>query len=141
MSSKKLKREDSFGWLIAVVSQQMGYSLDARLKKYGLNLSLWPTLFLLWQQEGYTQTELSKACQTRNYTTTRVLDKLEELELVARRPDPESRRAFRVYLTDKGRELEPELIAEAKAVNKEYLSKLDKNQRAQLMSLMQLLIS
>ncbi|WP_230425655.1 MarR family winged helix-turn-helix transcriptional regulator [Spartinivicinus ruber] len=141
MSSKKLKREDSFGWLIAVVSQQMGYSLDARLKKYGLNLALWPTLFLLWQQEGCTQTELAKACQTRNYTTTRVLDKLEELGLVERRPDPDSRRAFRIFLTEKGRELEPELIAEAKAVNKQYLSKLDKNQRAQLMSLMQLLVS
>lgn len=104
------------GWHVAVLARKMATQLDSELKKYGLKIAYWPTLFLLWEQEGLSQTELAQACMTEHYTTTRVLDKLESLGLIERRADPERRRTFRIYLTPKGRELEKPLTEAARGV-------------------------
>ncbi|KZM40474.1 hypothetical protein OA92_07635 [Marinomonas sp. SBI22] len=120
----KLPRHTSFGWLIAVLGGQMANGLDTRLKEIGLHIGLWPTLFALWEEEGLTQTELAHRCQTAHYTTTRVLDSLEKLELVERRAHPTSRRAFQIFLTEKGRSLEVEGTSRANECNQEFLSAL-----------------
>ncbi len=124
-SENSLPRHTSFGWLIAVLGGQLAAELDGKLKEIGLNITLWPTLFALWEEEGLTQAELAARCQTAHYTTTRVLDTLEKLELVERRKHPTSRRAYQIFLTPKGRELEAEGIALARACNREFLSPLN----------------
>jgi DNA-binding MarR family transcriptional regulator len=53
----------------------------------------------LLEKEGITQTELRKAVGVTGYTTTRTLDRMEEMEFVLRSPDPNSRRAHRIFLT------------------------------------------
>lgn len=133
----KLKREKSLGWLIAVLSEQMKTELDNRLKQHGLNIGLWPTLFALWQEEGLTQTELSKRCMTAHYTTTRTLDRMESMGLLERRADPDSRRSFRIYLTEKGKSFEAPLTGEAKSVNQMFMGRLSKLDGDQLVSLLQ----
>lgn len=137
---EKLQRRESLGWLIAVLAEQMMTGLDTRLKTHGLNIGFWPTLFALWEEEGLTQAELSKQCMTANYTTTRVLDRMTDLGLLERRTDPESRRSFRIYLTDKGRSLEATLTGEARSLNQSILSKLSDAEAAQLISLLQKVI-
>jgi len=137
---KKLARKDSLGWLIAVLSEQMKNELDTSLKKHGLNIGLWPTLFALWQEEGITQTELAKRCMTAHYTTTRTLDRMVSMGLVERHTDPESRRSFRIYLTKKGNSLEIPLTREAKTVNQIFINRLNKIDGEQLVSTLQKLV-
>lgn len=133
----ELRRKDSLGWHIAVLARKMAGQLDAELKKHDLKIAYWPTLFLLWEQEGLSQTELAEACHTEHYTTTRVLDKLEKLGLLVRRPDPDSRRTFRIYLTRKGHLLEEPLTRAAQRVNHKYLGRLPKAEQEQLLHLLQ----
>lgn len=137
---EKLQRRESLGWLVAVLAEQMKNELDSRLKKHGLNIGFWPTLFALWEEEGVTQAELSKRCMTANYTTTRVLDRMTELGLLERRADPESRRSFRIYLTEKGRSLEASLAGEARSVNRQILGKLSEPEADQLIALLHKII-
>ncbi len=125
----------SFGWQIAVLGAGMSDCLDRELKSIGLSIIQWPTLFALWEEDGITQSELTNRCNTAHYTTTRLLDSLEKMELVERRPHPTSRRAHLVYLTEKGRNLEKEAVAKARAVNTEFLSVLTKNEQEQVESL------
>ena len=131
----KLLRHKSFGWLIAVLGADMADSFNTRLKKIGLHLGLWPTLFTLWEGDGLTQTQLSKQCNTANYTTTRVLDALESIGLVERRAHASNRKIHLVYLTKQGRQLEKQATDQAKICNAEFLSELSAQEREQMMAM------
>lgn len=133
-------RRSSFGWLINVVANNASRTFDAELKKHGLTIALWPTLMCLWEEEGVTQTEISQKSKVENSTTTRTIDKLEKLGLVERQNDPNSRRSFRIFLTDKGRELKSDLIPIPVAINDKILSSLDKDEQKQLISLLQKMV-
>ncbi|MGF1742293.1 MarR family transcriptional regulator [Vibrio profundum] len=137
----KLSRPESFGWLVAVLGSQMASALDKKLKEMNLNLGLWPTLFALWEEEGLTQADLAVRCQTENYTTTRVIDSLEKLELVERKKHPTSRRAYQVFLTDKGHALEEEATTAAITCNDEFLSVLSETEKKQINELLVKIIS
>ncbi|KZN34637.1 MarR family winged helix-turn-helix transcriptional regulator [Pseudoalteromonas luteoviolacea] len=132
----KFSKNDSLGWHIAVLSKIMASMLEEELKKFDLKLAYWPTLMLLWEQEGQTQTDLTNGCQTNHYTTTRVLDKLEVCGLVERRLDPKNRRVFRIFLTDKGRELEAPLTQIATNINDQVLHKLEQKDQKVLLQLL-----
>ncbi|USD39725.1 MarR family transcriptional regulator [Ferrimonas sp. SCSIO 43195] len=97
---------------------------------------MWPTLMMLWEEEGLTQVELASRCMTAHYTTTRVLDSLEKKQLVERRKHPTSRRSHLIYLTDEGRALKSALIAEAMDVNDSLLSVLQPQEQQQFLSLL-----
>jgi len=132
----KLRRDESFGWLIAVLSKRLGEDFDARLQELGLRIGVWPTLFALWEEDGITQSVLAEKCQTAHYTTTRVLDELEDMQLVERRPHPTNRRATQVFLTDKGKALEEPAADQAIASNEKVLATLSKQDRSQLLALL-----
>ncbi|KXF81587.1 MarR family winged helix-turn-helix transcriptional regulator [Enterovibrio coralii] len=130
-------RQSSFGWLINVVAGQAEKQLDTELKKHGLTIALWPTMMCLWEEEGVTQREIAKKAKVESSTTTRTLDKLEKLELVERRADPDSRRNYRIFLTKKGKDLEALVSHLPIDINAALLSSLNEKEKAQLVDLLQ----
>lgn len=124
------------GWLIAVLGNEMAAALDARLKELGLKISMWPTLLMLWQEDGLTQTELSTRCRTAHYATTRTLDALEKKGLIERKQHPSSRRAHQVFLTEAGKALRHEGLKSAIETNEEFLSPLSENETQTLLKLL-----
>ncbi|GAL17680.1 transcriptional regulator MarR family [Vibrio maritimus] len=136
----EFNRQTSFGWLLNVVANHASKEFDKRLKDNGLTLALWPTLMCLWEKEGVTQREIAQMSKVESSTTTRTLDKLETLGLVERKPDPESRRSFRIYLTDEGKALKDKVIHLPVEVNRELLEDLDSAEQATLISLLQKLV-
>lgn len=136
----EFNRQTSFGWLLNVVANHASKEFDKRLKDNGLTLALWPTLMCLWEKEGVTQREIAQMSKVESSTTTRTLDKLETLGLVERKPDPESRRSFRIYLTDDGKALKNKVIHLPVEVNRELLEDLDSAEQATLISLLQKLV-
>ncbi|NRB66033.1 MAG: MarR family transcriptional regulator [Vibrio sp.] len=138
--SETFDRQSSFGWLINVVANDAAKTLDAELKKHGLTLALWPTLMCLWEEEGVTQRDIAQKSKVENSTTTRTLDKLESLGLVERHPDPNSRRAFRIYLTNEGRALKDTLVPIPIAINQKLLSVLEPEERGEIIRLLQKMV-
>ncbi|WCP69206.1 MarR family transcriptional regulator [Vibrio tubiashii] len=139
--SEKFDRQRSFGWLINVVANDAAKKLDTELKKHGLTIALWPPLMCLWEAEGVTQREIAQKSKVENSTTTRTLDKLENLGLVERQVDPNSRRSFRIYLTDEGRALREKLLPIPVGINQDILSSLESEERDELIRLMQKLVA
>ncbi|MCM5508081.1 MULTISPECIES: MarR family winged helix-turn-helix transcriptional regulator [Vibrio] len=139
--SETFDRQSSFGWLINVVANDAAKTFDTELKKHGLTLALWPTLMCLWEEEGVTQRDIAQKSKVENSTTTRTLDKLENLGLVKRQPDPNSRRAFRIYLTDEGRALKETLVPIPMAINQKLLSSLDPEERDEIIRLLQKMVA
>ncbi|CAH7201025.1 Transcriptional regulator, MarR family [Vibrio chagasii] len=138
---EEFDRPNSFGWLVNVVANKASKDFDVELKKYGLTIALWPTLMCLWEEEGLTQRDIAAKSKVENSTTTRTLDKLEKLDLVERRADPNSRRSFRIYLTEKGKELEKDIIPVPAHVNKELMSALDADEQQQMIGLLKKMVA
>lgn len=134
--TEKFERLDSFGWLINVLASQATKELDHELKPYNLTAALWPTMMCLWEQEGITQRDIAAKAKVENSTTTRTLDKLEKLGMVERKPDPNSRRSYHIYLTQKGRAMKPDLEQIPLQVNKKLLGNLSVEEQQILLPLL-----
>ena len=138
---EEFDRQNSFGWMINVIANKASKDFDLELKKHGLTIALWPTLMCLWEEEGVTQRDIAEKSKVENSTTTRTLDKLEKLELVERRADPNSRRSFRIYLTEKGKALEEVLIPIPIKLNKELMEALNTNEQQQIIGLLKKMVA
>lgn len=81
----------------------------ARVQKFLLEIGLTPgqgqarILSSLEAAGNVTQRELADECMMDVTTMSRTLDRLEEKGLIRREKDPESRRAYRIGLTDAGK--------------------------------------
>ncbi len=138
--NNEFARESSFGWLLNVVANHASKEFDQRLKEKGLTLALWPTLMCLWEKEGINQREIAQMSKVESSTTTRTIDKLETLGLVERQPDPDSRRSFKIYLTNEGRALKKEVIHLPLEVNQQLLDPLTEQEQASMIQLLQKLV-
>lgn len=138
--TENFDRETSFGWMMNVIANQAKKKIDIELKKHGLTVALWSTMMCLWEGEGLTQCNISAKSKVENSTTTRIIDKLEKLGLVERRIDLNSRRSFRIYLTEQGQALKETLLYIPMAVNKEMLNPLEESEQKEMIRLLQKMI-
>jgi MarR family transcriptional regulator, transcriptional regulator for hemolysin len=83
--------------------------IDTRAKGRGTTRAQWIVLFRLRQQEGLSQVDLAEVLELQPISLVRLLDRLVEQGLLERRPDPNDRRANRLFLTGSGRRLVDDL--------------------------------
>lgn len=91
--------------------------LSAHLEQYGVSVPQSFVLFCLLEEDGSTLKEIGTRAQIDSSSMTVLVDKLENEGLVERRLDQQDRRAIRVYLTDKGRQLGLEVLNAGMAFN------------------------
>ena len=85
-------------------------ALQARIERSGVTLGMWYFLRVLWDGDGLTQSELSRRIGTMEPTTLSAIAGMEQAGIVRRERDPADRRKIKVFLTEKGRALEAELL-------------------------------
>jgi DNA-binding MarR family transcriptional regulator len=85
---------------------------------------------------GFTFVELSRLLLVTSGNLTGIVDRLEDQQLVRRRPDPHDRRVIRVALTDKGRRMTDGMLPVHAADIDEILSFMPRSALAQLNSLL-----
>jgi MarR family transcriptional regulator for hemolysin len=83
--------------------------IDHRARARGTTHAQWIVLFRLRQQEGLSQVDLADLLELQPISLVRLLDRLVEQGLLERRPDPRDRRANRLFLTRRGRQLVDDL--------------------------------
>lgn len=116
-------REDSLGFLLADVSRLMRRSFEQRLTG-PLTLSQARALVHIARNEGCRQVELADQLEVKPITLARLIDQLEQGELVERRADPEDRRAYRLYLREKAKQTLRDIRDVAAATHAEALRDL-----------------
>jgi DNA-binding MarR family transcriptional regulator len=97
--------DDNIGSMIAQVARLMRRSFDERARSIGVTRPQWQVLTLLARHEGINQGGLAELLEVEPITLGRMIDRLQEAAIVERRPDPADRRAWRLFLTDKGNQL------------------------------------
>lgn len=89
------------GFRLHDVARMMRRDFDRRAREGGLTRARWQVLWHLAKCEGIHQAGLAELLGVAPISLTRQLDRLEEEGLVERRSDPDDRRRFRLYLTDR----------------------------------------
>lgn len=79
--------------------------VNKRLKQYGLRSGLFYFILELTNQDSMTMQDLSRAVNVDNGYTTRMINKLVELEYVEKVLNPSDSRSSIVFLTAKGKEI------------------------------------
>ena len=72
---------------------------DQKARRFGQTRAQWAVLLRLERREGLKQSDLAEDLDIQPITLTRLVDRLCDNGLIERRPDPNDRRAKRLYLT------------------------------------------
>lgn len=101
---------DNLGALIADVSHLLRRAFDERARDIGVSRPQWRVLTMLRRHEGINQGGLAELIEVEPITLCRMVDRLQEADLVERRADPADRRAWRLFLTARARALLEDML-------------------------------
>ncbi len=107
-----------------------------RVEHLGVTASQAMVLNFLGEEDCIPQHALGQKVQITSATMTGILDRLEKMDLVERRPQPGDRRAFLACLTEKGIEYAKEIHSTMVDANEEFLSRLSQEQSNTLRDLL-----
>jgi DNA-binding MarR family transcriptional regulator len=134
--------EDPRGWVTRVATTSLRF--HARIEKrmaealavHGLTLPQFDVLATLWHGEGITQQELAERLLVTKGNVVGLIDRVSAAGWVERRPDPDDRRANRLYLTEAGRALLAKAWPCQVALNEKVYGSLKEGELAQLHGLL-----
>jgi DNA-binding MarR family transcriptional regulator len=128
-----------FGWTFHDVFRLFQRSWNRRLRESGLGISPAQCRVLteVYDQGGLTQTALAEGVEMDKAPLGRLLDRLEEMGLVDRKPDPADRRARLVFHTEKAEALDEPMWGTARGIFETALHGLSDVERTQLLSLLE----
>ncbi|WP_073248701.1 MarR family winged helix-turn-helix transcriptional regulator [Shimia gijangensis] len=133
----KAAREGSFGFLVQLLARDLDARMKEALKEIGVEVKIFANLMMLYEEDGINQRALGERLNFPEYFTSRNIDAMVEAGYVERRQDPNSRRSYLIFLTDKGREKASQLPAKIKAVNDSVLAELTEQEKADVIKLLQ----
>jgi len=128
--------EKSVGFLLAKAHQKLYGRFRDLLAPHGLTPQQFALLAFLWREDELSQKELSEKTDIDRTTLSGLVDRLQKLGLVERRPHPEDRRAWLVALTKAGRAQEAELSALSLRLRQQLHERLGSEEYAQLCQLL-----
>ena len=102
--------DENIGTMLSQVARLLRREFDARARAIGVTRPQWQVLILVHRNAGINQGGLAELLEVEPITLSRMIDRLQEAQLVERRPDPADRRAWRLFLTSKGDELLAKLM-------------------------------
>ena len=127
---------ENVGTLLAQVSRLMRRGFDARAREIGVTRPQWQVISLLRLHAGCNQGMLADILEVEPITVGRMTDRLQEAGMVERRADPADRRAWRIYLTEKGEGLVERLKPLAQETIEMAMDGLAESEREQFMAVL-----
>lgn len=125
---------ENVGFLLSDVSRLMRRRFDERARKSGASVTQWRVLKILERQPGLNQGQIAELLEVEPITSCRMIDRLEDLNLVERRRDPADRRAWRIHLTEEARPVLDELHLLAGGMIEDALEGLTPTERDTLIA-------
>lgn len=129
---EKFDPNRSVGFLMHEVARLMRAEFTHSVEHLGLTQAQWQTLAHLSRNQGLKQAQLAEIMEIRAITLTRLIDRLQDAGLVERRPDPDDRRAQRLFLTAAAQPLIGKMWGQAALVREKAMAGLPPERREQL---------
>jgi len=142
------KRDDPQGsfvpdyllYLLAAASEAASARFHDHVRSRGLRVPEWRVMACLTDWDGSMVTELARYAMIEQSRLTKIIIQMGERDLVTRRSDPKDGRRVRIFLTEQGRDLATELVADAKAHELDLLKSFQGNQGDEIKETLRALI-
>ncbi len=109
-NGQKIENLDHLGKYIAIADSSQNTFITKKLKEYDITRSELPILIVLYREEGVSQQKFSEIYDLDKSTVTRTIDNLSKKGFVHRETSPKDRRKNLIKLTEKAKQLKPQLI-------------------------------
>jgi MarR family transcriptional regulator, transcriptional regulator for hemolysin len=119
-------------YLLSDTARLLRKMFDARVRQLGMTSTQARLLLILSRSEGENQAFYVEQLEVEPISLTRLIDRMEDSELIERRRDPADRRAWRLFLTARSRLVIDQVKALLVELEEEMLSRLDDAQREAL---------
>lgn len=129
--------EESVSFRIALACRAHRNLAAGSLAQLGLYVGQELILAQLWHEDGVTQSCLAGQVGVDLSTMTKALQRMERYGLIERRSDTEDIRATRIFLTEQGRALQPQITALWQTLEERTLTGFTCDERAFLAKLLQ----
>ncbi len=106
--------DQSLGFVINRAALALKKELEHALRPYGITGVQFAILKRLWEEDGLSQKEIAERTFKNGAEITLLIDRLAAKELVIRERDETDRRAYRIFLTDKAKGLEHDVVEKAR---------------------------
>lgn len=120
--------EESLGFILNKTNTKLKNQLFQRFKEDDITPEQWSVLTCLWQQEGVSPKELADLIYKDKPNTNRILEKLQAKGLILRKLHPTDRRAYQIYLTERGWAIKDKLIAKVTQLQDEVTAGMEQAQ-------------
>ncbi|TLM98559.1 MarR family transcriptional regulator [bacterium] len=121
--------KDNAGKYVSVIWRNMISYMARKMEPLGIGAGQYPYLFSLYVEDGQSQQCLSDRMLVDKAATVRSVNKLEAAGYVERRPDQQDKRSFRVFLTENGRTVRPQLEAIVEEVQEILLDNMSREEK------------
>lgn len=132
----KTNFDKSLGFTLHNVARMLRRSFDRQAQEIGLTRAQWSVLAHLHLGDGIQQKTLADLMDITPITLARHLDRLEVDAWIERRDDPEDRRAKRVFMTLKGRDVMETLSKLGQKVRRQVLKGISPEEEQQFMGIL-----
>src|SRR6185369_10730145 len=136
MANPEYDPERSFGMLIGDLSRMLRRNFNRHIRDSGVTQSQWQALAFLRRWEGINQAALADLMEVQPISLARLIDRMEAAGWVERRPDPNDRRAVRLFLTEKAQPILANMRAAGTLFQEQALAGVSADERLQLISLL-----
>jgi DNA-binding MarR family transcriptional regulator len=123
-------------FVISDVARLYRRRFDERTRSFGITGPQMRALVAIMRFPGINQGALADRLDVEPITTCRMVDRLEQAELVERRRDPQDRRAWQLFLTETAEPIAQELQAIGQTVLNDSLQGIDAAARDASMALL-----
>lgn len=127
------------GVFISIIHRTRIIHLNNEMKDLELTAGQVPFLMHLSHKEGITQDDLAVHLHIDKGTVARALKKLEDNGFIYREINPQNRRKYLLFLTEKGRQIVPKIHQIDKEWEKSVCSDLSDTEYIQLLNTLQTL--
>lgn len=97
---------------------------ESKLAPFNITPSQFYVLSALWDKNELKFKDLALRLDMDGATLTGILDRMEKRGFIERKEDPEDRRSVLVCLTDKSKEIRPQMIEIAQGLDQEFRDKV-----------------
>jgi DNA-binding MarR family transcriptional regulator len=122
---------EHIGFLFANNSRLARRAFDRKMREIGVTGPQARLLLTLTRSPGENQGFYAERLEVEPITLCRMIDRLEEANLIERRPDPADRRAWQLHLTDKSRKIVGRLQQKVDSLVDDMLAGLTARDRAE----------
>lgn len=124
-----MDRFKTVGYQLKDVTRRYAARFERHAEEVSLTLTQCKVLLYLSRNEGASQVRLCELTDIEPMMMVRILDRMEADKLLERRPDPEDRRARRLYLTRKAARLLDEIDRISEVTRNEIFAGVSKTDR------------